>query len=511
MAEDDKKKRPEPPKAVESPLPHLAEAMKKLGDMQVTITKVCEELEVKRQAEYIAAVAAWDSAEADKKAKENADKVAAENLFNKREVARLKKKLGDRPCAPDKHPMGNPRIVARVLQQDAFDKKNLQAFCLISKAWVLPCRTLMFVDLSELDVSTKARCDNLIDLLTKRPALCEVVKSMKFSFQPPDPAANKQDALREALPSPIQFILLLTLCSEATKLEFMNVATFGATKVILSNISGRIEKVTMDPAGYAWHGKELEFGTHGPRSLFGDWPHLREVRLARLSLRVDDPLTYANRRERAGDRLSAGCPLTYLSLEKVRLHGRLYHALEGAFHHLTTLSLQTVGSLQLRDLCQILMEHGQSLLNLTLIGNQIIEPDARSGDQDAGWGGRGEEWVPGGRAPTNVFDRALGHCVNLTSLSCEPGMLPVYQPSTLFRPLVKLETLQFNKREASGYDPTVWRSCLGLMPVLSEQRRKMKKIKFGHDWPSSARQIASLQDVWGRFSEVVELGKMPLN
>lgn len=79
------------------------------------------------------------------------------------------------------------------------------------------------LSVSDLDVKTKARCDNLIDLLTKRPALCEVVKSMKFSFQPPDPATNKQDALREALPSPIQFILLLTLCSEATKLEFMNV------------------------------------------------------------------------------------------------------------------------------------------------------------------------------------------------------------------------------------------------------------------------------------------------
>lgn len=110
--------------------------------------QVCEELEIKRQAEYIAAVAAWDSAEADKKAKENADKVAAEILFNKREVVRLKKKLESRQCPakPELHPMANPRIVARVLQQDEFDKKNLQAFCLIGKAWVLPCRTLMFVD-----------------------------------------------------------------------------------------------------------------------------------------------------------------------------------------------------------------------------------------------------------------------------------------------------------------------------------------------------------------------------
>lgn len=130
--------------------------------------------------------------------------------------------------------------------------------------------------------------------------------------------------------------------------------------------------------------------------------------------------------------------------------------LEGSFNNLTHLSLCTVGSLQLRDLCQILMEHGESLLSLTLIGNQIIEPDFRNGDGDAGWNGRGEAWNPGGRAPSSVFDRALAHCVNLTHLSVEPGTLPVYQPSTLFRPLGKLETLQFNKKDASGYDPVVW-------------------------------------------------------
>lgn len=190
--------------------------------------------------------------------------------------------------------------------------------------------------------------------------------------------------------------------------------------------------------------------------MFADWPHLKEIRFARLSLVVHDPLTHANLREHAGARLSASCPLTTVSLEKVRLHGRLYHALEGAFHHLTTLSLQTVGSLQLRDLCQILMEHGQSLQTLTLIGNQIIEPAARSDDHDVGWSGRGEEWSPGSRAPSNIFDRALAHCVNLVNLSCEPGTLPVYQPSTLFRPLGKLETLQFNKRAAAGYDTSAW-------------------------------------------------------
>lgn len=271
-------------------------------------------------------------------------------------------------------------------------------------------------------------------------------------------------------------------------------------------------------------------------------------------MRVDDPLTYASRRENAGDRLSALCPLKNVSLEKVRLTGRLYHMLEGAFRHLTHLSLCTVGSLQLRDLCQVLMEHGQSLLNLTLIGNQIIEPDSRDTDGDAGWHGRGEAWSPGGRAPSSIFDRALGHCVNLNHLSIEPGTLPVYQPSTLFRPLGRLETLQFNKKDASGYDFMVWyvanvadaqaelmadhlmfyrRSALGLMPTLSEQRRRLKsesshftelrwsipeqsavhssEIKFGHDWPSTARQVASLNEVWSRYAEVVELGKLPGN
>jgi hypothetical protein len=83
-----------------------------------------------------------------RKAKENADKEAAENLLAKREVRRLRKKLESRPSPanPALHPMANPKIVARVLQQDDFDRKNLQSFCLIGKAWVLPCRTLMFVE-----------------------------------------------------------------------------------------------------------------------------------------------------------------------------------------------------------------------------------------------------------------------------------------------------------------------------------------------------------------------------
>lgn len=110
--------------------------------------QVCEELEVKRQAEYIAAVTAWDAAEADKKSKETADKEASEILFNKREVKRLRKKLESRLCPADPllHPMANSKIISKVLQQDEFDKRNLQNFCLIGKAWVLPCRTLMFVE-----------------------------------------------------------------------------------------------------------------------------------------------------------------------------------------------------------------------------------------------------------------------------------------------------------------------------------------------------------------------------
>lgn len=111
-------------------------------------------------------MAAWDSAEADKKAKENADKEAAEILFNKREVKRLRKKLESRPCPADPalHPMANSRIIARVLQQDTFDKKNLQAFCLIGKAWVLPCRTLMFVDRksSSIPISVYSNTDTTL-------------------------------------------------------------------------------------------------------------------------------------------------------------------------------------------------------------------------------------------------------------------------------------------------------------------------------------------------------------
>jgi hypothetical protein len=196
----------------------------------------------------------------------------------------------------------------------------------------------------------------------------------------------------------------------------------------------------------------------GPRSLFGDWPNLQELRLARLTLRIDSPLTYANRREHTGQRLQASCPLVNVSLEKVRIVGRIYHLLEGAYNHLTHLSLVTLGSLQLRDLCQVLTEHGQTLEHLTLIGNQIIDVETADDDGEAGWSGgnSADSWDPRRRARNDLFDRSLAHCVNLTHLSIEPGSLPVHSPSMLFHPLKKLDVLQFSKKDAGGYDFVVW-------------------------------------------------------
>ena len=127
-------------------------------------------MEKHRQANYIAACKAYDEAKDGGKAKEEADKKTALDLFNAREVKRLKRKLAAQPAKadPDYHPMAHPKvcsslyshaarvfvsrtrynhhhqIIARVLQHDDFDKGNLQAFCLIGKAWVVPCRTLIF-------------------------------------------------------------------------------------------------------------------------------------------------------------------------------------------------------------------------------------------------------------------------------------------------------------------------------------------------------------------------------
>jgi len=124
---------------------------------------------------------------------------------------------------------------------------------------------------TDLKVQSKQRADALIELLTARQALISVIKAMTFTFQPSDPSVPKAVALRESLPSPLQFILLLTLCAEAKQLVFENasvgtilvrilltvivhqMATFGATRVVLHHIADRIEKCTIDPKGYAWH------------------------------------------------------------------------------------------------------------------------------------------------------------------------------------------------------------------------------------------------------------------
>lgn len=266
--------------------------------------------------------------------------------------------------------MAHADIVALVLKHGDFDRANLKAFCLVGKAWVVPCRTRIFADrafivspplarslavrrrrtklitymssifeydlVSDLKVTTKARCDGLIELFSAKQALCEVVKSMTFSFQPSDPSTAKQAALRESLPSPIQFILLLTLCEHAKKLVFTNVATFGATKIILNHIAPRIEEVKLDPFSYSWYRKELEFGSAGPRAVFGSWPALAKLTIARVALIIESPHAVSRRGEPAGR--PARCPLTHLTLENCRLDGRIYHMLEGAFGGLTHLS-----------------------------------------------------------------------------------------------------------------------------------------------------------------------------
>lgn len=79
---------------------------------------------------------------------------------------------------------------------------------------------------------------------------------MKFSFQPPDPSVSKQDALREALPSPIQFILLLTLCSEANNLQFLNVRVlFDHTVIPFKppvSMAENMFVIPNTPDGYFW-------------------------------------------------------------------------------------------------------------------------------------------------------------------------------------------------------------------------------------------------------------------
>ena len=129
-----------------------------------------------------------------------------------------------------------------------------------------------------LQVGSKARCDGLIELLTSKQALVDVIKAINFAFQPEDPSVPKMMALQDALPTPVQWLLLLTIAAEATSLSFTNVsgciwleirlilecqmAAFGATRIILNHISQRIEKFTIDPKGYAWHAVSMHYRAH---------------------------------------------------------------------------------------------------------------------------------------------------------------------------------------------------------------------------------------------------------
>lgn len=200
-------------------------------------------------------------------------------------------------------------------------------------------------------------------------------------------------------------------------------ATFGATKVILSHIADRIEEVALDPAGYAWHSKEVDFGANSRSGLFGSWPNLAKLSITRVRLNIESPNSY-DRRSSASSRI-ARCPLTHLSLEKVRLDGRIYHMLGGAMGRLTHLSLKTIGSLSAVDLCQVITEHEATLTNLTLIALQVVDSpldddDDDDSDDEWAWGG-GSTPIPKKQGQRATFDRAMNACVNLTHLDIEPG------------------------------------------------------------------------------------------
>lgn len=150
--------------------------------------------------------------------------------------------------------MAIPSVIELVLKKEEFKKEDLQNFCLICKAWVLPTRSLMFANrkclvfsfasdqaelcapVTDLKVQSKQRADTLIELLTARQALISVIKAMTFTFQPSDPSVPKAVALRESLPSPLQFILLLTLCAEAKQLVFENVRSTFTTSCIRTDM-----------------------------------------------------------------------------------------------------------------------------------------------------------------------------------------------------------------------------------------------------------------------------------
>ena len=82
------------------------------------------------------------------KTKEDDDKKKARELFEKRELVRLKKKLESRPCKPDPelHPIAVPSIIVNVLAHLDPDQKALKNLGVICKAWVLPVRARLFKD-----------------------------------------------------------------------------------------------------------------------------------------------------------------------------------------------------------------------------------------------------------------------------------------------------------------------------------------------------------------------------
>ena len=185
-----------------------------------------------------------------------------------------------------------------------------------------------------------------------------------------------------------------------------------------------------------------------------------------MVLRICSFDTYA--REETDSSNPPQCPLSCLSLDKVRLIGRMHDMLHNA--RLTHLSLLTIGSLYLEDLCQVLTDHGNTMSHLTIANCEIIDNESIQ----EGSNGGSRLWRAGQRPSHGAFDQALSACLNLLHLSIEPGNCPVFAPKTLFRPLCKLDSLELNTHSTQAYEFECWFSALGLMPVLSEEKRKLK-------------------------------------
>lgn len=223
--------------------------------------------------------------------------------------------------------------------------------------------------------------------------------------------------------------------------------------------------------------KELEFGTDGQRAILGDWRNLKEVSLARLILKVHSSEGFS--RGVSDSTRPARCPLEKLTLFKVRLYGSVSDILEGGRGSLTHLSLIEVASVNLKDLCLVLTEHGATLLHLTLASCRLVNTETvptlmDQEDEFDNWASSGPDWTPGNQARHDAFDRAISACVNLTHLSIEPGSLPIYSPSTLLLGQKKLEVLETNIRNTRAYDRQWWYNLLGLSQVLTEEKRKLK-------------------------------------